>query len=150
MNRAGLLLMKPRCFVEQECTDEVIAMNSAATALVTPAMATTGSFFNLMSIYLRMFSAQALCACREGKPLPTFPDHAAGNKKAPAFSGGASVQMMRSSAYARTSPEALAGFADFAVRLVLVIVARAYAGDFDWRQRVSPQNWASTRLNRMP
>jgi hypothetical protein len=24
-NRAGLLLMKPRCFVEQECADEVIA-----------------------------------------------------------------------------------------------------------------------------
>jgi hypothetical protein len=147
MNRAGLLLMKPRCFVEQECTDEVIAMNSAATALVTPAMATTGSFFNLMSIYLRMFSAQALCACREGKPLP---NHAAGNKKAPDLFRGASVQMMRSSAYARTSPGALAGFADFAPRLVFVIVARAYAGDFDWRQRVSPQNWASTRLNRMP
>jgi hypothetical protein len=43
--------------------------------------------------------------------------------------------MMRSSDYARTSPEARQGFAVFAVRLVFVIMARAYAGDFEWRQR---------------
>jgi hypothetical protein len=48
--------------------------------------------------------------------------------------------MMRSSTYARTSPEAQAGFAVFAVRLVFVIMARAYAGDFVWRQRLSQQN----------
>jgi hypothetical protein len=42
---------------------------------------------------------------------------------------------MRSSAYARTSPEARTGFAVFAVRLVLIVMARAYAGDFDRRQR---------------
>jgi hypothetical protein len=32
-------------------------------------------------------------------------------------------------------PEARQGFAVFAVRLVFVIMARAYEGDFDWRQR---------------
>jgi hypothetical protein len=58
-------------------------------------------------------------------------------KKPRTFSGGASVQMMRSSSYARTSPEARQGFAVFPVRLVLMVMARAYAGDFDWRQRVS-------------
>jgi hypothetical protein len=58
-------------------------------------------------------------------------------KKPRSFSGGASVQIMRSSTYARTPPEALAGFAVFAVRLVVVVMARAYAGDFDGRQRVS-------------
>ena len=51
-------------------------------------------------------------------------------KKPRTFSGGASVQMMRSSDYARKSPEAREGFAVFAVRLVLVVMARAYAGDF--------------------
>jgi hypothetical protein len=48
--------------------------------------------------------------------------------------------MMRSFNYARTSPEAQAGFAVFAVRLAFVIMARAYAGDFVWRQRLSHQN----------
>jgi hypothetical protein len=32
-------------------------------------------------------------------------------------------------------PEARQGFAVFAVHLVFVIMARAYGGDFDWRQR---------------
>ena len=44
--------------------------------------------------------------------------------------------MMRSSDYARTSPEARQGFAVFAVRLVLVVMAPAYAGDFAGRQRL--------------
>jgi hypothetical protein len=44
--------------------------------------------------------------------------------------------MMRSSTYARTPPEALKGLPVFAVRLVLVIMGRAYAGDLDRRQRV--------------
>jgi hypothetical protein len=44
--------------------------------------------------------------------------------------------MLRSLTYARTSPEARPGFAVFAVRLVLEVMARAYAGDFDCRQRV--------------
>jgi hypothetical protein len=44
--------------------------------------------------------------------------------------------MMRPSNYARKSPEAREGFAVFAVRLVLVVMARAYAGDFCWRQRI--------------
>lgn len=42
--------------------------------------------------------------------------------------------MMRSCTYARTSPEARRGLAVFEVRLVVVVMARAYAGDFDWRQ----------------
>jgi hypothetical protein len=52
-------------------------------------------------------------------------------KKPQTFSGGASVQMMRSSDYARTPPEARQGFAVFAVRLVFVIMAWTYAG-FRW------------------
>jgi len=32
--------------------------------------------------------------------------------------------------YARTPPEALKGLPVFVVRLVLVVIARAYAGDF--------------------
>jgi hypothetical protein len=55
--------------------------------------------------------------------------------------------MMRSSTYARTPPEALEGFPVFAVRLVFVM-ARAYAGDFDQRQRLSEGKSASTRLKR--
>jgi hypothetical protein len=42
---------------------------------------------------------------------------------------------MRWSDYARMPPEARQGFAVFAARLVFVIMARAYGGDFDWRQR---------------
>jgi hypothetical protein len=30
----------------------------------------------LVSLFLRMISAQTLRVCREGKPVPTFPDHA--------------------------------------------------------------------------
>jgi hypothetical protein len=56
--------------------------------------------------------------------------------------------MMRSSAYARTPPEALKGFPVLAVRLMFVIMARAYAGDFDQRQRLSDGKSASTRLKR--
>jgi hypothetical protein len=47
--------------------------------------------------------------------------------------------MMRSSNYARTPPEAPEGFAVLVARLVVVIMARAYAGDFDRRQRLSDQ-----------
>src|SRR6267378_3263901 len=102
----------------------MVAMNSAPTAPVTPAMATTGSFFT-GSLH------QAI-------------------KKPQTFSGGASVQMMRSSNYARTPPEAPEGFAVLVARLVVVIMARAYAGDFDRRQRVSDQKSPSTRLNGTP
>jgi hypothetical protein len=58
-------------------------------------------------------------------------------KKPRTFSGGASVQMMRSFDYARKSPEARVGFAVFTVRLLIVCMARAYAGDFGRRQRLS-------------
>src|SRR6266568_4463014 len=102
----------------------MVAMNSAPTAPVTPAMATTGLLFT-GSLH------QAI-------------------KKPRTFSGGASVQMMRSSSYARTPPEAPEGFAVLVARLVVVIMARAYAGDFDRRQRVSDQKSRSTRLNGTP
>ena len=58
--------------------------------------------------------------------------------------------MTRSFDYARTPPEAPKGFAVLPVRLVVVIMARAYAGDFGWRQRLSDQKSTSTRLNRVP
>jgi len=45
--------------------------------------------------------------------------------------------MMRSSTYARTSPEAQAGFAVFAVRLVFVIMAGELMWGLDRRQRLS-------------
>src|SRR6202041_2733094 len=68
-----------------------VAMNSAPTAPVTPAMATTGS-------------------------VPTFLDHASGNKKAPDLLGaGLRIKMMRLFDYARTPPEPPKG-------LVLVVV----------------------------
>jgi hypothetical protein len=86
----------------------MVAMNSAPTAPVTPAMATTGSFFTSLS-------DQAAVAA---------------TKKPRTFSGGASVKMMRSSDYARTAPEARQGFPVFAVRLVIVIMAREPMG---WR-----------------
>jgi hypothetical protein len=80
-------------------------------------MATTGLFFMLVSA-LCLTMLQAI-------------------KKPRTFSGGASVQMMRSSDYARTSPGARAGFAVLVVRLVVAIMARTYAGDFGRRQRLS-------------
>jgi hypothetical protein len=49
-------------------------------------------------------------------------------KKLRTFSGGASVQMMRSSGYARTPPEAPAGFAVLVVRLAVVIMGRSLWG----------------------
>jgi hypothetical protein len=56
--------------------------------------------------------------------------------------------MMRSSSYARTSPGALEGFAVLVVRLVVVIMARAYARDFDRRQRVSDQKIGLNEVER--
>ena len=67
-------------------------------------------------------SAQTLRVCREGKPVPTFPDHAEPIKKPRTFSGGASGSDMRSSTYARTPPEAPEAWPVFAVRLVFVIM----------------------------
>jgi hypothetical protein len=57
-----------------------------------------------------------------------------GNKKAPTFSGGASVKVMRSSDYARTAPEAREGFPVFVLRLEFVM-ARELMGAAAWRQR---------------
>jgi hypothetical protein len=72
-------------------------------------MATTGSFFTSLSL-------QAI-------------------KKPRTFSGGASGSDDAIVPYARTPPEALKGLPVFAVRLVLVVMARAYAADLDRRQR---------------
>jgi hypothetical protein len=57
-------------------------------------------------------------------------------KKPRSFSGGASVQMMRSFDYARTAPEAPEDPLVFAVLLVVVIMARTYAADLRRRQRL--------------
>jgi hypothetical protein len=56
-------------------------------------------------------------------------------KKPRTFSGGASVQMMRSFDYARTAPEPPEGALVFAVRLVVVIMASTYAADRHRGQR---------------
>jgi hypothetical protein len=50
--------------------------------------------------------------------------------------------MMRPFYYARTSSEARQGFAVLAVHLVVAVMARAYAGDFAWRQWVSDRKSA--------
>ena len=50
-------------------------------------------------------------------------------KKPRSFSGGASVQIMRSFDYARTAPEPPEGALVFAVLLVEVVMARTYAAD---------------------
>ena len=103
-------------------------MNSAPTAPVTPAMATTGSFFTLR-LHFRA-DVQAI-------------------KKPRTFSGGASVQMMRSFNYARKSPEARQGLVVFAVRLVFVGHGAGLCGRFCRRQRLfGSEKSASTRLNR--
>jgi hypothetical protein len=57
-------------------------------------------------------------------------------KKPRSFSGGASVQMMRSFDYARTAPEPPKGALVFAVRLVVAFMARIYAAELGRRQRV--------------
>ena len=56
-------------------------------------------------------------------------------KKPRSFSGGASVQIMRSFDYARTAPEPPEGALVFAVALVEVVMARTYAEKFGRRQR---------------
>ena len=73
-------------------------------------------------------------------------------KKPRTFSGGASVQMMRSFDYARTPPEAPRGLA---VLVVVLVVADHGAGLMgEARRRSSTRFWlrnlASTRLNRTP
>jgi hypothetical protein len=57
-------------------------------------------------------------------------------KKPRSFSGGASVQMMRSFDYARTLPEPPEGALVFAVRLVVAFIVRTYAENFSRRQRL--------------
>jgi hypothetical protein len=49
-------------------------------------------------------------------------------KKPRSFSGGASVQMMRSFDYARTAPEPPEGALVLAVRLVVVVMGRSLCG----------------------
>src|ERR1700737_1153343 len=102
----------------------MVAMNSAPTAPVTPAMATTGSFFTLLyPLGLSMISAQTRCAfvARE-KRYPLFRIMPQAIKKPRTFSGGASVQMMRSSGYARTPPEGPGGFGVLGVGFGVVVM----------------------------
>src|SRR5829696_4020533 len=94
----------------------MVAMNSAPTAPVTPAMATTGSWLTGLSSLVEHHGSQAI-------------------KKPRSFSGGASVQIMRSFDYARTAPEPPEGALVFAVALVEVVMARTYAEKFGRRQR---------------
>src|SRR6185295_3339166 len=68
-------------------------------------------------------------------------------KKPRSFSGGASVQIMRSFDYARTAPEPPEGALVFAVLLVEVVMARTYAAESDRRQRVLDGKSVQTRLN---
>jgi hypothetical protein len=106
-------------------------MNSAPTAPVTPAMATTGSFFTGVSPLI-------WAMLRAIKKAPVL------------FRRGFGSDDAIVKTYARTSPEARQGFAVFAVRLVVVIMARTYAAGLPRRQRVLGQKFASTRLNRTP
>src|SRR5438105_14123134 len=94
----------------------MVAMNSAPTAPVTPAMATTGSWLTGLSSLVEHHGLRAI-------------------KKPRSFSGGASVQTMRSFDYARTAPEPPEGALVFAVLLVEVVMARTYAAALNCRQR---------------
>src|SRR5438094_10014135 len=94
----------------------MVAMNSAPTAPVTPAMATTGSWLTGLSSLVEHHGLRAI-------------------KKPRSFSGGASVQIMRSFDYARTAPEPPEGALVFAVALVEVVMARTYAAALNCRQR---------------
>src|SRR5256885_15364171 len=65
-------------------------------------------------------------------------------KKPRSFSGGASVQIMRSFDYARTAPEPPEGALVFAVALVEVVMGRTYAAALNCRQRVLASSGAAT------
>src|SRR5437868_7563905 len=95
----------------------MVAMNSAPTAPVTPAMATTGSWLTGLSSLVEHHGLRAI-------------------KKPRSFSGGASVQIMRSFDYARTAPEPPEGALVFAVRLVVAFMMRSYEGPSGRRQRL--------------
>src|SRR5207244_961721 len=95
----------------------MVAMNSAPTAPVTPAMATTGSWLTGLSSLVEHHGLRAI-------------------KKPRSFSGGASVQIMRSFDYARTAPEPPEGALVFVVVLVEVVMVRTYAAGLSCRQRV--------------
>ncbi len=69
-------------------------------------------------------------------------------KKPRSFSGGASVQVMRSFDYARTAPEPPEGALVFVVALVEVVMARTYAAAGGRRQRILGVNSAQVGLNR--
>ena len=74
--------------------------------------------------------------------------HGQAIKKPRTFSGGASVQMMRSFDYARTPPEARRAWW-FSWCVLVVVMARTYAADFGRRQRLSGGKCdRQTRLNR--
>jgi hypothetical protein len=114
-------------------------------------MATTGSLLTLVSFsgLEHDLRANAFRVCREGKPVPTFPDHAAGNKKAPdLLKGGASVQVMRPFNYARTTPEAREGLPVFVVVFADVIMARDHMGKTGQSSTAFAMVYGSTMLHR--
>src|SRR6185369_13268402 len=106
----------------------LVAMNSAPTAPVTPAMATTGSWLTGLSSLVEHHGLRAI-------------------KKPRSFSGGASVQIMRSFDYARTAPEPPEGALVFVVVLVEIVMARTYAAELDRGQRVLDGKSLQTGLN---
>src|SRR6185369_16019910 len=108
----------------------MVAMNSAPTAPVTPAMATTGSWLTGLSSLVGHHGLWAI-------------------KKPRSFSGGASVQIMRSFDYARTAPEPPEGALVFVVALVEIVMARTYAAASGRRQRVLDGKSVRTGLNGM-
>ena len=68
-------------------------------------------------------------------------------KKPRSFSGGASVQIMRSFDYARTAPEPPEGALVFEVALVEIVMARTYEAASRRCQRVLDGKSAQTGLN---
>ena len=69
--------------------------------------------FALSSWFEHDLRANAFRVCREGKPVPTFPDHAAGNKKAPDLfrrGFGSDDAIVRLRAHASRGPRGLCGF----------------------------------------
>jgi hypothetical protein len=129
------LLTNPRWFVEQECADEVIDKSSETEPV-------HGG---------DEFAAHGAGHAGNGNDrivLHFGLDQAI--KKPRTFSGGASVQIMRSFDYARTLPEAPEGFAVLVMRLVFVVMARELMGEAERRQRLSGRKSNSTRLDSMP
>jgi hypothetical protein len=84
-----------------------------------------------------------LGVCREGKPVPTFPDHARGNKKAPDLVVRGFGSDDASFDYARTPPEPPEGL----VLVVVLVVAKIMAGDLWARIDAASISFARKSVN---